>query len=85
MGRDWSRSVCPGLVFSLWTSYFLLSTGDWGQGGAIGETKFILSNWRLVSGGEISFFFHSDSVWFHLLVILADGVSKSVVCVISLN
>lgn len=64
--------MCPGLVFSLWTSYFLLSTGDRGQEGAIGETKFILSNWRLVSFGEIPFFFHSDSVWFHLLVILAD-------------
>lgn len=54
--------MCPGLVFSLWTSYFLLSTAEWGQGGAIGETKFLLSNWRLVSGVEKYLFSHSDSV-----------------------
>lgn len=55
--------MCPWLVFSLWTSYFLLSTAEWrGQGGAIGETKFMLSNWRLVSGVGKYLFSRSDSV-----------------------
>ena len=72
MGRDWRRSVCPGLMFCLWASYFFFSTADWRQGRAIGETMFILSNWRLVSGRKIPVFSPLIQFWFCLLVILAD-------------
>lgn len=50
--------------------YFPPSTDSWGQGGTIGETKFILSTWKTCSREDTSL--TSGSIWFHPQVTMAD-------------